>query len=95
MKFSYKKAAATVIIFTMILTSILILVAYRNDAGNNSYILKEYNDTVALYKNKKIVAVYDGVVVSALPYSDRLRLSEGITVESPDAAQSIMEDYDG
>ena len=42
--YSYKKTALTVIIFTLILSVILILIYYRsNKAVKDKYILKEYN----------------------------------------------------
>ena len=59
------------------------------------YILKDYNGAVALYNNEKIVTVYDGIVLSALPYADRARFTEGVRVESIEEADSIIEDYDG
>lgn len=96
MKFSYKKTAAAVILFTLVLTVILILIAHRNEKTVDShYTLKSYNGTVALYCDNEIVTVYDGIVLSTLPYEDRARFSEGITVQNPTDAQIIVEDYDG
>ncbi|MBO4732864.1 MAG: hypothetical protein J5662_00140 [Clostridia bacterium] len=96
MTFSYKKTAAAIVIFTVILTALLILVAVRSDKPSvSTYILKGYNGTVALYKNEEIITVYDGIVLSTLPYADRQRFYEGITVSGPDDAQIIIEDYDG
>ena len=96
MRFSYKNAAAAVIIFTLTLTTILVLIAYRSNGGEKtSYTLKEYNGTVALFKGDRIITVYDGVVLSTLPYTDRQMFSSGITIENPDEAQGIIENYDG
>lgn len=97
MRFSYKNAAIAVIIFTLTLTTILILIAYRNESENNisSYTLKEYNGAVALFKGDEVINVYDGVILSTLPRSDRQMFTNGITIKSPDEAQNIIEDYDG
>lgn len=96
MNFSYKKTAAAVVVFTLLLSSLLIIIAYRSgDREVSDYILKDYNGAVALYNNEKIVTVYDGIVLSALPYADRARFTEGVRVESIEEADSIIEDYDG
>lgn len=96
MTFSYKKTAATVIAFTLVLTVILISIAYRSEkAADSHYILKSHNETVALYRGDEVVTVYDGIVLSTLPYADRARFNEGIAVQNPDDAQIIIEDYDG
>lgn len=96
MKYSYKKTAAAVIIATLILSVILILVAYRSkNTVVADYMLKSYDGTVALYRGDDVVTVYDGIVLSTLPYADRARFIDGITVNSPEDAQIIIEDYDG
>lgn len=96
MKYSYKKTAAAVMVFTLILSALLIIIAYRgkNNAAA-SYTLKGYNGAVALYENEEVITVYEGVVLSGLPYSDRLKLDEGIKVKSPEEADSLIEDFDG
>lgn len=96
MIFSYKKTAAVVIAFTLILTIILILIYYRNPREvENKYILKEYNGTVALFKNDEVISVYDEIVLSAFPSADRQRFAEGIAINSPEEAEYIIEDFDG
>ena len=96
MEFSYKKTAAAVIVVTLLLTSLLLVIAYRSENTTvSSYILKDYNGTVALYKGQDLLTVYDGVVLSSLPLEDRVRFGEGIAVDSPEDADSIIEDYDG
>lgn len=96
MQFSYKKTAALVVFLTIILAMLLIMIAYRNKTPDvTTYTLKNYNGTVVLYKNEEIIDEYEGIVVSNLPYADRRRLERGITVQSPDEVQSIIEDYDG
>ena len=96
MRFSYKNIAITVIIFSVILATFLFLIADRSaPPAEEGYILKEYNNTVALYKGEKVLNVYDGIVVSSLPNDDRQRLKNGIKLRNPEDAQAIIEDYDG
>lgn len=93
--FAYKKTAAYSIAFTLFLSVILIIVAYRGGKNhNNEYVLKEYNGTVALFKDNEPQNIYDGVVLSTLPAGDRQRFITGIPVESPEEADAIIEDYD-
>ncbi|MBO4693376.1 MAG: hypothetical protein J5659_03160 [Clostridia bacterium] len=94
--FSYKKTAVVIIIFTLILSVIIMLIAYRNPTNEHKqYILKEYNGSVALFMGENILSVYDEIVLSAFPHSDRQRFIKGIPVSSPEEAQTIIEDYDG
>ena len=94
--FSYRRSAITVIIFTLILSIILMLIAYRGKANNpEKYVLKEYNGAVALFLGEEVLSVYDNIVLSTFPNADRQKFIEGIPVSSPEDAQIIIEDYDG
>ncbi len=96
MTFSYKKAAAAVIVFTLILTIILLLIHYRTPSKvEDKYTLKEHNGVVALFKGDKVLLVYEDIVLSTFPSADRQKFFEGITVTSPDDAEKIIEDFDG
>ena len=97
MRFSYKNTALSVIVFTLIITSMLLLIAYRTPetAADPSYVLKEYNGTVALYKDGKITTVFDEIVLTSLPHSDRKRFADGIKVKDEEEAIKVIEDYDG
>lgn len=96
MEFSYKKTAAAVIVFTLLLTTLLIIIGYRSaPAKKENYMLKNFEGTAALFRGDEVITVYDGVVISALPLSDRQRFFEGIPVLTPEDAQTIIEDYDG
>ena len=96
MNFSYKKVAGTVIAITLIFNVLLILLFYRNKSQNEvKYVLKDYNENVALFKDDEVITVYDGIVLTSLPYSDIQRFIEGIKVESPEEAETIIENYDG
>ncbi len=96
MLFSYKKVAVSVIVFTLVLTSALLLIAYRKpNPTETRYMLKEYKGTVALYKNGEMQTVYDGIVLTSLPNSDRKRFADGIEVKNEEEARIIIEDYDG
>ena len=96
MRFSYKKTAVYVIVITLAITTALLLIAYRKPATTEiKYVLKEYKGTVALYKNGKILTVYDGIILASLPHSDRKRFVDGIEVKNEEEAEIIIEDYDG
>ena len=96
MLYSYRKTALCVIVFTLIISILLLLVAYRSyNTKTDMYYLREYNGTVALFKNDDIMEVYNGVIVNNLPFSDQSRLKEGIKVAGAEEAQVIIEDYDG
>ena len=96
MTYSYKKTAAAVLAFTLIFTTILIVISYRNKKSEyEQYTLREYKGTVALYKGEKIIDIYDGIVTANLPLADREELAKGIDVKNSDEAQIIIEDYDG
>ena len=58
------------------------------------YILGEYDGKVALYKRDFAmpVEIYD-VYLSSLPESERQLLKEGITAQSDEQAQKLIEDY--
>lgn len=58
------------------------------------YTVKEYEGKVAVFKNSDTAptTVYESYV-SLLPEQDRLRLSQGIRVDSTEELQKIIEDY--
>ncbi len=94
--FSYKRVAMTVIGFTFALSVILIMIIYKSPKRSEAdYILKEYHGNIALYKGEEVISVYDGVILSAFPKSDRQKFIDGMHIDSPETAQEIIEDYDG
>lgn len=96
MNYSYRKTALVIILITLIVTSLLIIIAYRTEKTvPETYILRDYNGTVALYKNEKIIEVYNGIVIANLPLEDQKRFRDGIEIENPQNAEEIIEDYDG
>ena len=96
MTYSYKKTAAAVLAFTLIFTTILIVISYRNEKSESEqYTLREYKGTVALYKGEEIIDVYEGIVTANLPLADREELAKGILVDSSAEAEIIIEDFDG
>lgn len=60
------------------------------------YILKEYNDSLAVFKPnyETPMRVIDSVIVSTLNDYDQLLLKSGIEVNSESELQSLIEDYD-
>lgn len=58
------------------------------------YTVKEYQGKVAIFNNKSNLPlnIFD-TYVSTLPQHDRMLLEEGITIESTEELQRIIEDY--
>lgn len=96
MSFSYKKVALLTVAITLLISSVLIMMFYRTKSTNiTTYTLKAHNETVALYKNGEVIEIYNGIVLSNLPYSDKQKFLDGIQVESPEAADIFVENFDG
>lgn len=56
------------------------------------YIIRSENDRVVVYLDGAVYLRTD-TLVSSLPKSDRVRLSEGITVFSKEELKKLVEDY--
>lgn len=63
---------------------------------SNTYTVREYEGQIAVFSDdsEMPVKVFD-TAVSSLPESDRELLSLGITVETPEELQKIIEDLTG
>lgn len=63
---------------------------------SNCYTLREYEGQIAIFSDdsEMPVKVFD-TAVSALPKSDREQLKLGITVETPEELQKLIEDFTG
>ena len=61
----------------------------------DTYTLRSYRNSVALYKNEELLQIYDDIVLNTLPESDIYQLSKGIVIENLAQISSILEDYDG
>ncbi|MBQ8203154.1 MAG: hypothetical protein IJZ75_02620 [Clostridia bacterium] len=70
-------------------------ISSQNDIEDKyTYTLKSYRNCVALYENQEIVEIYDEIVLSNLPPSDRNNFDKGIVFESKTDAHIALEDYD-
>lgn len=88
------------------LSAVLLLCIFlpsRNTAPQNEsltvsdkYTVREYEGQIAVFSDSSEmpVKVFD-TAVSALPKSDRELLELGITVETPEELQKIIEDFTG
>lgn len=85
---------AAVTMTALVLTASVISVQAGKDK-EKSLVLKEHNGCVTLFENEEISRVYDEIVISVLPESDRRLLKEGISIENEEQLASIIEDYDG
>lgn len=63
---------------------------------SDTYILREYEGQIAVFSDdsEMPVKVFD-TAVSDLPKSDRELLELGITVETPEELQKLIEDFTG
>lgn len=63
---------------------------------SSRYTLREYEGQIAVFSDdsEMPVKVFD-TAVSALPKSDREQLKLGITVETPEELQKLIEDFTG
>lgn len=77
--------------FTVLLWYIIL----TDTKKENKYILKTYEDNIALFKNGKVEEIYDTVTIWELPDKDINLLNEGIKLKSKEQALQYVEDYDG
>ena len=64
-------------------------------SSNYPYILKEYNNTIAIFKdNEKIPTLILDVTLSELPPRDIAILKEGIPAKTLEQALAMAEDYE-
>ena len=92
-----------IILIAVILISIVSIVAITSYADSREkelseaspYILKVYDNSIAAYKNDKVVEIFDSVNYSALPEYDRNQLKKGISFDTIDEIYIAVEDYDG
>lgn len=72
--------------------------AFQNESSSaqNTYTVREYEGQIAIFSDDSEIPVkiFD-TYVSALPKSDRELLELGITVETPEELQRIIEDFTG
>lgn len=88
-------AAIALIIITLLISTVLFSVTANTDNSDAQLILKENNGYATLFKGNEIITVYDEIVISVLPKSDREQLKNGIVIKSEEQLNSIIEDYDG
>ena len=58
------------------------------------YTIKAYKNSVALYSDNEIIAIYDDIVLNTLPEQDVLNFKRGISVSTPAQAELYLEDFD-
>ena len=81
----------------LLLFFILLIFLYQinhSDTTISHYTLKSYKNTVALYKNEKIVQLYNEIVLNTLPTQDIQNFKKGISVSSPDQAEIYLQDFE-
>ena len=90
-----KKFMFPIFTFTSIFLLFLYCISdYSNTIDNNSYTLKAYKNTVALYDGEEIIQIYNHIVLNTLPQKDIKNFKSGITVGSIDDADRYLTDFD-
>lgn len=88
-------SALTVLVITTILVVLISYETHDNtQTDDNVYTIIADDQSVMLKYNDKVIKIYD-INVSVLPPQDVMNLQNGIIVSSPEAADRIIEDYDG
>lgn len=88
-----KKILILTVAVTLIICVFFILSDKKEDTL--SYKLGSYKNTVALYENDQPIEIYDSIVLTSLPETDRRKFDKGIVINSKAEATKIIEDYDG
>lgn len=98
MPFSAKFAISFITISAVIITALMCLgISFKEQTQevNGTFMLKTYNNTVALYQNGNIVEVYEQIVLNTLPKTDILMFNKGIPIENISKIDEFLQDYDG
>ncbi len=88
----------TAIVLTIAAVIILITAGFaakNRDYEPSSWVLKAYGNSVALYNDKDLAAVYGDIVLDDLPPEDIKILESGIAFPTREEAEQAIEDYDG
>lgn len=62
---------------------------------NTNYILISINNSVRLYRDDKLIQIYDNIKPSSLPLTDQDNLRSGIKLNSMNEVAALIEDFDG
>ena len=92
-----KKILFPTLIFILLFVFIAFLTTKKptiDHEPQDNYMLKSYKNTVALYNNENIIKVYDNIVLNTLPQQDIHNFNIGITVSSPEHADTYLEDFE-
>lgn len=67
-----------------------------SDTANKGYIVKKYNDQVAIFKEgeDKPFEILD-INIGSLPDTDQKALEAGISIQDSEKLRKLIEDYDG
>ena len=93
------KKRAIILVFALVFTVIFIIASIitvmANSVKNDTLVLKQYGNNIALYKNEKLEEIYDDIDTRLLSDYDRYLLRKGIKIENYEHLKTILEDYDG
>lgn len=95
-KIKQKKLSLVFMIITVEVVAIIVALGIvAQSQNNNDWVLKSYNNTVALYNNDKITEIFEEIVLDTLPDADIRQLENGIVFTTRDEAIRAIEDFDG
>ncbi len=81
-------------VLVLTITAINNFNAPQQKVEDDTYYLKSYKNTVALYNGEEIVEIYNNIVLNTLPEQDIISFNNGIAVATPAQAEIILEDFD-
>lgn len=95
-----KKVIIFVFVIILSVSAVMVINSHNtkkqeNIERNVPYVLKNYENCVALYKGNEIIEVFQSVNFNALPEYDKNQLKKGITFNDVESVYSLIEDYDG
>ena len=87
-------AAAVLTAAAVIILTVIGLAAENRDYEPASWVLKAYGNSVALYNDGKVNAVFGGISLDELPDEDKRILENGIAFPTREEAVQAVEDYE-
>ena len=98
MPFSTRFAISFIAISAIIITILMCLgISFKSETNTaqDTFLLKTYKNSVALYCNGEPIKIYKDIVVNPLPQVDVLKFNQGIIIEDMQKIDEILQDYDG
>ncbi len=79
----------------ILLITAIFAISLSKKEKKSEFVLKSYNNTVALYENGVKKEIYEQIVLNTLPEKDIYELKKGIKIANNEELSRILEDFDG